>query len=115
MKRLPGGLVVPEQSHAIDPAGTAAGARCGAAKEGGYRLHCELDAGHDGWHKAACHERREITYLGSHHLYEATETATWEPAEPVDLLKEAVGRLMQTHDANPVATQRIDGEKASDG
>ena len=77
---------------------------CGAPKEGGYRLHCELPPGHEpGWHKAVCHDRREVTYLGSHYLMEATETVTWEP---VDRVREAVARLVESRNANPVATQR---------
>ena len=81
---------------------------CGAPKEGGYRLHCELPPGHEpGWHKAVYHERREATYLGSHHLIESTETVTWEP---VDHFKEAMNRLVLQDDASPVATKKRDGD-----
>jgi hypothetical protein len=77
---------------------------CGAPKEGGYRLHCELPAGHEpDWHKAVYHDHREVTYLGSHHVIEMTETVTWEP---VDRFKEAMNRLLTRHDENPVATRK---------
>jgi hypothetical protein len=77
---------------------------CGAPKDGGYRLHCELPPGHEpDWHKGVWHEHREVTYLGSHHVIELTETVTWEP---VDRVKEALNRLVQEHDASPVATRR---------
>jgi len=79
---------------------------CGAPKDGGYRLHCELPAGHDGWHKAVYRDNREMTYLGSRHIVEMTETVTWEP---VDHVREAVSRLMAGHGASPVATKRETG------
>ena len=76
---------------------------CGAPKDGGYRLHCERPPGHEPeWHKAVFHSRQWVTYLGSHHVIETTETVAWEP---VDHVREAVSRIMQTRDANPVATE----------
>jgi hypothetical protein len=80
---------------------------CGEPKDGGYRLHCELPAAHEGWHRGVWHHRQEVTYLGSHHVIETTETVTWEP---VNRVAEAVNRIMSGHDANPVNTE---GTRAS--
>ena len=60
--------------------------KCRAVKHGGVTLHCTDDEDHDKgpgatWHKAVCRERREVTYDGSHHVIDMTETVTWEPVD----------------------------------
>lgn len=53
--------------------------RCYAPKDGRIALTCELDEGHEGWHRAVYHDRQEITYQGAHHVVDLTESVTWEP------------------------------------
>jgi hypothetical protein len=64
---------------------------CRAIKNGMVSLQCELPDGHEGWHKGVYYDRSEVTYLGSHHVVERTETVTWEP---LDHVKEAVRHMM---------------------
>jgi hypothetical protein len=65
--------------------------KCGAVKQGGVTLRCELaeDHGTD-WHRATYTDHREIVYDGAHHVIDMVETVTWEP---VDHVKEAVRHM----------------------
>lgn len=57
--------------------------RCYAVKHGRVDLTCELDEGHEGWHKATFTDHQEIIYQGAHHVVDMTETVTWEGARRV--------------------------------
>ncbi|HEV2376193.1 MAG TPA: hypothetical protein VGS19_28990 [Streptosporangiaceae bacterium] len=63
---------------------------CRDVKHGRVTLLCELEEGHEGWHKAVYTQHEEVTYQGSHHVMDLTETVTWEP---VDHLAEAVRHI----------------------